>query len=228
MFSKLFWIHQLHLTHQFNRTSVYFVLNVIILFGDMLQPNCLKEFISSDVIPFVIISTLLYFTPICCSFCSFIISCCIFPVCYLNGLILTHEVNSDYVLVNEFFCYISTWEECRFCLHVTFFTTQPFSKLDLFRAIFLHIVTMILQSCPFTLVLLYQQYNCSVVSRRLHDMTSVVLALWRHLHVLRQIDCFLSHRHSRRELHCLASFICPPWVVTDLAIAFHCVFWSSV
>jgi hypothetical protein len=57
-----------------------------------------------------------------------------------------------------------------------FFTTQPFSKLDLFQAIFLHIVTMILESCPFTLVLLYQQYNCSVVSRRLHDMTSVVLA----------------------------------------------------
>ena len=58
-----------------------------------------------------------------------------------------------------------------------FFTTQPSSKLDLFRAIFLHIETVILQSCPFTLVLLYQQYNCSVVSRRLHDMTSVVLAL---------------------------------------------------
>ena len=132
--------------------------------------------------------------------------------------------------MNKRFCYviINMWEECRFYFHVTFFTTQPFSNLDLFRAIFLHIVTVILQSCPFTLVLLYQQYNCSVLSRRLHDMTSVVLALWRHLHVLLQIDCFLSHRHSRTELHCIAGFICPPWVVTDLAIAFHCVFWSSV
>jgi len=58
-----------------------------------------------------------------------------------------------------------------------FLTTQPCSKLDLFRAVFLHIETVILQSYPFILVLLYQQYNCSVVSRRLHDMTSVVLAL---------------------------------------------------
>ena len=45
-------------------TSVYFVLNVIILFGDMLQPNYLNEFISSDVIPFIIILALFYFTPI--------------------------------------------------------------------------------------------------------------------------------------------------------------------
>lgn len=25
-----------------------------------------------------------------------------------------------------------------------------------------------------------------------------------------------------------AGFICPPWAVTDLAVAFNCVFWSSV
>jgi len=45
-------------------TSVYCVLNVIILFGDMLQPNYLNEFISPDVIPFIIILALFYFTPI--------------------------------------------------------------------------------------------------------------------------------------------------------------------
>lgn len=58
----------------------------------------------------------------CCSFSSFIISCCIFPVCYSNGFLLTHEVNSDYVLLNKLFCYIviNMWEECRFYLHVTF------------------------------------------------------------------------------------------------------------
>ena len=53
----------------------------------------------------------------------------------------------------------------------------------------------IFQSCLFSSVLLYQQYNRTVVSGRRHDMTSVVPALWRHLHVLIQIDCFLSYRH---------------------------------
>jgi hypothetical protein len=51
------------------------VLNVIILFGDMLQPNYLKEFISSDVTHFIIILTLLYFTPISIVVVSVHLSC---------------------------------------------------------------------------------------------------------------------------------------------------------
>ena len=67
MFSNLFLVHQLHVLYHTNFiccTSVYFVLNAIILFGDMLQPNYLNECISSDVIPFIIILALFYFTPI--------------------------------------------------------------------------------------------------------------------------------------------------------------------
>jgi hypothetical protein len=151
-------------------------------------------------------------------------SCYVFVVYYSNGFFLKHEMKSDYVLVNKLFCYIITkvWGEGRLFYHSAFQQVGPVSS-SISAYCNEGSSHSLYQSCAFYLVLLYEQYNCSVMSRRRHDMTSVVLALWRHLHVLLQIDCFLSHRHPHTEPHSIAGFICPPWVLTDLAVAFCCV-----
>ena len=125
LFSNLFLIHQLHVPHQFN--LLYFCI------------FCAKcnhfvwWYVTAKLFEWIYLlwcdsfynnfSPLLFHSHFhCCSFSSFIISCCIFPECYSNGFFLTHEVNSDYVLLNKLFCFIviNMWEECRFYLHVTF------------------------------------------------------------------------------------------------------------
>lgn len=133
MFSKLFLIHQLHVPHQFN--LLYFCIlcakcNHFVwwyvtakLFEWIYLPWC--DSFYNNFGPF------LFHSHFHCSVSSFIISCCIFPVCYSNGFLLTHEMNSDYVLLNKLFCYIviNMWEECRFYLHVTLFYHSAFQQV---------------------------------------------------------------------------------------------------
>ena len=231
MFAKLFLIHQLHVTHQFN--LLYFCTfcakcnhfvwwcvtaklyeGIYLLWCDSFYNNFNPPLFHSHFH--------------CGSFCSFVVSCCVFPVCYSNGFLLTHEVNSDYVLANKLFCYISInmWEECRCYLHVTFLPRILLASWICFEQYFCILWRWF---CSPVRLLWYCYINNTIVL-----LWAGGCMIWRQWYWRYDVTCTFFSRSivsSHTSIHVqnsIPGFICPPWVVTDLDIAFNRVFWSSV
>ena len=226
-FPKCLLIHQFNLLHICVFSSEYCKFGWLCITSKIFEGNyllCCVSF-SNNFLPRQFCH---YFN--CRSFCSFFISSShMCPACYSDGFFLKEfglwfsqeglllccykHTRKAQILVAYDFCYHSAFQQVGF-----FF----------FWVVFLHAVARA-QTIQFSSPVCFPRY-CYI------NNTIVLLwaaggMIWRQWYRRYDVTCtFLSRSivssHtgiSHTEPHCIASFICPPWIVTDLAVAFWCV-----